>query len=85
MTGQNGRIVRRLLRDISEQGQLADVATLANADIVGEIAAKASASTEDERRRHCRAAFGESCRLGRVLGQSAHLRRPSSEGRHFVW
>ncbi len=39
--------MRRLLSDISEQRQLGDVTTLANADIVEEIAAKASGSTED--------------------------------------
>jgi acetyl-CoA synthetase len=39
--------MRRLLKDISEQRQLGDVTTLANADIVAEIAAKASASTDD--------------------------------------
>jgi acetyl-CoA synthetase len=33
--------MRRLLRDISEQRQLGDVTTLANADIVHEIADKA--------------------------------------------
>ncbi len=44
---RSGKIMRRLLRDISEQRQLGDVTTLANADIVEEIAAKASTSTED--------------------------------------
>ena len=44
---RSGKIMRRLLKDISEQRQLGDVTTLANADIVAEIASKASASTED--------------------------------------
>ncbi len=39
---RSGKIMRRLLKDISEQRQLGDVTTLANADIVEEIAAKAS-------------------------------------------
>ena len=38
--------MRRLLRDISEQRQLGDVTTLANADIVSEIAEMAAASHE---------------------------------------
>ena len=44
---RSGKIMRRLLRDISEQRQLGDVTTLANAEIVQEIAAKASESTAD--------------------------------------
>jgi len=44
---RSGKIMRRLLKDISEQRQLGDVTTLANADIVAEIAEKASASTHD--------------------------------------
>jgi acetyl-CoA synthetase len=44
---RSSKIMRRLLKDISEQRQLGDVTTLANADIVAEIAAKASASTDD--------------------------------------
>jgi len=43
---RSGKIMRRLLRDISENRRLGDVTTLANADIVTEIAEKASASTE---------------------------------------
>ena len=39
--------MRRLLKDISEQRQLGDVTTLANADIVGEIASMAATSSED--------------------------------------
>ena len=35
--------MRRLLQDISEHRQLGDVTTLANADIVAEIAAEAEA------------------------------------------
>ncbi len=44
---RSGKIMRRLLRDISEQRQLGDVTTLANADIVQEIADKATAGSED--------------------------------------
>jgi acetyl-CoA synthetase len=40
---RSGKIMRRLLRDISEKRQLGDVTTLANADIVSEIAEKAAA------------------------------------------
>ncbi len=39
---RSGKIMRRLLRDISEKRQLGDVTTLANADIVDEIASKAA-------------------------------------------
>ena len=41
---RSGKIMRRLLKDISEQRQLGDVTTLANADIVAEITEKASAA-----------------------------------------
>ena len=44
---RSGKIMRRLLKDISEHRQLGDVTTLANADIVAEIAEKAEVSTED--------------------------------------
>ena len=44
---RSGKIMRRLLKDISEQRQLGDVTTLANADIVAEIADKAKVATED--------------------------------------
>ena len=44
---RSGKIMRRLLKDISEQRQLGDVTTLANADIVQEIAAKSQASAQD--------------------------------------
>ncbi len=44
---RSGKIMRRLLKDISEKRQLGDVTTLANADIVQEIAAKASATSDD--------------------------------------
>jgi len=40
---RSGKIMRRLLRDISEQRQLGDVTTLANADVVHEIAKRAAA------------------------------------------
>jgi acetyl-CoA synthetase len=39
---RSGKIMRRLLKDISEQRQLGDVTTLANQDVVNEIAEKAS-------------------------------------------
>ncbi|WP_298347529.1 acetate--CoA ligase [Ferrimicrobium sp.] len=47
---RSGKIMRRLLRDISEQRKLGDVTTLANADVVQEIADRAQsmkASTEE--------------------------------------
>ncbi len=44
---RSGKIMRRLLKDISEDRQLGDVTTLANADIVAEIAEKAKGSGED--------------------------------------
>jgi acetyl-CoA synthetase len=44
---RSGKIMRRLLKDISENRQLGDVTTLANADIVQEIAQKASTSSEE--------------------------------------
>jgi len=44
---RSGKIMRRLLKDISEQRQLGDVTTLANADIVNEIAVKAASSSDD--------------------------------------
>lgn len=44
---RSGKIMRRLLRDISEERQLGDVTTLANADIVETIRERASESSED--------------------------------------
>jgi acetyl-CoA synthetase len=44
---RSGKIMRRLLKDISENRQLGDVTTLANAEIVAEIAEMAKTSTED--------------------------------------
>ena len=44
---RSGKIMRRLLRDISEQRHLGDVTTLANADIVSEIAEKAKGAKSD--------------------------------------
>jgi acetyl-CoA synthetase len=44
---RSGKIMRRLLKDISEHRQLGDVTTLANADIVQEIADMAGAVEED--------------------------------------
>ena len=43
---RSGKIMRRLLKDISEKRKLGDVTTLANADIVQEIADKAQAGTD---------------------------------------
>jgi acetyl-CoA synthetase len=45
---RSGKIMRRLLRDISEQRQLGDVTTLANSDVVTEIAARAQAMVVPE-------------------------------------
>ncbi len=45
---RSGKIMRRLLRDISEQRSLGDVTTLANADIVAEIAEMAAGASDDE-------------------------------------
>ena len=44
---RSGKIMRRLLKDISEHRQLGDVTTLANADIVAEISEKASEIPEE--------------------------------------
>ncbi|MEX1038867.1 MAG: acetate--CoA ligase, partial [Acidimicrobiia bacterium] len=44
---RSGKIMRRLLKDISEHRQLGDVTTLANEDIVQEIADMASSKGED--------------------------------------
>jgi len=41
---RSGKIMRRLLRDISEHRQLGDVTTLANEDVVAEIAGMADAA-----------------------------------------
>ncbi len=43
---RSGKIMRRLLKDISENRKLGDVTTLANEDIVQEIADRAAVSTE---------------------------------------
>ncbi len=43
---RSGKIMRRLLQDISEDRQLGDVTTLANADIVSEIAEKAKEGSQ---------------------------------------
>jgi acetyl-CoA synthetase len=44
---RSGKIMRRLLKDISENRQLGDVTTLANADIVAEIAGSAAGGSND--------------------------------------
>jgi len=44
---RSGKIMRRLLKDISEQRHLGDVTTLANADIVADIAAESAANAQD--------------------------------------
>jgi acetyl-CoA synthetase len=45
---RSGKIMRRLLRDISEQRNLGDVTTLANADVVREIAGLAASTKKDD-------------------------------------
>jgi acetyl-CoA synthetase len=45
---RSGKIMRRLLQDISENRQLGDVTTLANADIVAEIAEKSAGRAGSE-------------------------------------
>jgi acetyl-CoA synthetase len=45
---RSGKIMRRLLRDISEDRQLGDVTTLANADVVSEIAEMAKTERDKE-------------------------------------
>ena len=45
---RSGKIMRRLLRDISEHRQLGDVTTLANEDVVSEIAVMADAARASE-------------------------------------
>jgi acetyl-CoA synthetase len=45
---RSGKIMRRLLKDISEKNQLGDVTTLANADVVEEISALAEQQKSDE-------------------------------------
>ncbi|MPZ54268.1 MAG: acetate--CoA ligase, partial [Acidimicrobiia bacterium] len=44
---RSGKIMRRLLKDISENRQLGDVTTLANEEVVNAIAEEASQQTED--------------------------------------
>ncbi|MGA8038775.1 MAG: acetyl-coenzyme A synthetase, partial [Acidimicrobiia bacterium] len=44
---RSGKIMRRLLQDISEHRQLGDVTTLANQAVVNEITQKAATLTED--------------------------------------
>ena len=44
---RSGKIMRRILKDISEHRQLGDVTTLANADIVQEIADEAASSSDE--------------------------------------
>ena len=44
---RSGKIMRRLLRDISEHRKLGDVTTLANEDVVAEIAGMAAAEHAD--------------------------------------
>jgi acetyl-CoA synthetase len=45
---RSGKIMRRLLKDISENRQLGDVTTLANEAIVEEIAAMAASIPTEE-------------------------------------
>ena len=44
---RSGKIMRRLLKDISEERKLGDVTTLANADIVSELQTRSQDSDED--------------------------------------
>jgi acetyl-CoA synthetase len=44
---RSGKIMRRLLKDISENRHLGDVTTLANQDVVDEIARKSDQASED--------------------------------------
>ena len=44
---RSGKIMRRLLKDISEERKLGDVTTLANADIVSELQTR-SLESDDE-------------------------------------
>ncbi len=45
---RSGKIMRRLLRDVSEHRQMGDVTTLANEEVVAEIAQKAAINPHDE-------------------------------------
>jgi acetyl-CoA synthetase len=45
---RSGKIMRRLLRDVSEQRQLGDVTSLANADVVRDIAERAKTMVTQE-------------------------------------
>jgi len=45
---RSGKIMRRLLRDVSEQRQLGDVTSLANADVVRDIAERAKSMVSQE-------------------------------------
>jgi acetyl-CoA synthetase len=45
---RSGKIMRRLLRDISEQRQFGDVTTLANEGVVAEIAEMAASKTSED-------------------------------------
>ena len=45
---RSGKIMRRLLRDISENRQLGDVTTLANEAVVEEIAEMAASTSSEE-------------------------------------
>ena len=44
---RSGKIMRRLLKDISEERKLGDVTTLANADIVSELQTRSSESDDE--------------------------------------
>ena len=44
---RSGKIMRRLLKDISEERKLGDVTTLANADIVSELQTRSSESSDE--------------------------------------
>ncbi|MDQ3943708.1 MAG: hypothetical protein M3357_00845, partial [Actinomycetota bacterium] len=45
---RSGKIMRRLLKDVSERRQLGDVTTLANAAVMDELAELAEAAKKNE-------------------------------------
>ena len=45
---RSGKIMRRLLRDVSEHRQLGDVTTLANEEVVAEIAREAASGQHQD-------------------------------------
>ena len=82
---RSGKIMRRLLRDISENRQLGDVTTLANEDVVSEIAGMAekarSADPSDLRARGPRAPGRRSGRGGLERLRHPLVARPQQGAR----